>query len=389
VLTLASLLKEDMDITGFLKTLSGFVGEDPWVVQVFVVVFLTLVVNYLQKRMLNKLQVQIEKTRTLWDDAVFNAVKKPLTMLIWIVGLAFAIDIIPHEAGAEIFDAIDPIRDSGIIATLAWFLAGLITQAKTNIITQREASDEPYDRTTMDAIAKLLRVSVMITATLVVLQTLGFSVSGVLAFGGIGGIAVGFAAKDLLANFFGGLMIFLDRPFAVGDWIRSPDRDIEGTVEHIGWRLTRIRTFQLRPLFIPNSAFATIALENPSRMPNRRIYETIGIRYDDASKMTEIVRDVEKMLREHPEINADRTLMVSFNAFAPSSLDFFIYTFTKTRKWVHYHTVKQDVLLRILKIIESHGAEVAFPTSTVHVPNGLPWQEPEEKEDKEPKRLAP
>jgi MscS family membrane protein len=373
-----------MDINEVLKTLSGYVGKDPWIMHVFVVVFLTLLVNYLLKRMLNKLHVKIEKTATLWDDAVFNALKKPLNMLIWIIGIAFAIDIIRQEAGAAIFDAIDPIRDSGIIATLAWFLAGLITQAKTNIIAQREASDEPYDRTIMDAIAKLLRMSIMITATLVVLQTLGFSVSGVVAFGGIGGIAVGFAAKDLLANFFGGLMIYLDRPFAVGDWIRSPDRNIEGTVEHIGWRLTRIRTFQLRPLFIPNSTFATIAVENPSRMPNRRIYETIGIRYDDASKMTEIVRDVEKMLREHPEINADRTLMVSFNTFAPSSLDFFIYTFTKTKEWVYYHIVKQDVLLRILKIIESHGAQIAFPTSTVHVPDGLPmWQEPEKEKEKE------
>jgi len=266
---------------------------------------------------------------------------------------------------------------------------GFITQAETNIIAQREARSEPYDRTTMDAIAKLLRVSIIITATLVVLQTLGFSVSGVLAFGGIGGIAVGFAAKDLLANFFGGLMIYLDRPFAVGDWIRSPDRDIEGTVEHIGWRLTRICTFQLRPLYIPNSTFANIAVENPSRMSNRRIYETIGIRYDDASKMADIVRDVEKMLREHPEINTNQTLMVSFNTFAPSSLDFFIYTFTKTKAWVHYHNVKQDVLLRILKIIESHGAKVALPTSTVHVPNALLMrQETEEKEDKVPKRLA-
>ncbi len=389
MLTLASLLNEDMDmdITGVLKTLSGFVGKDSWVVQVFVVVFMTLVLNYLQRRMLNKLQVQVEKTSTYWDDVVINALKKPLTMLVWIVGIAFAMNIIRREAGAAIFDAIDPVRDSGIIATLAWFLVGLITQAKTNIIAQREARGEPYDLTTMDAIAKLLRVSVMITAALVVLQTLGFSVSGVLAFGGIGGIAVGFAAKDLLANFFGGLMIYLDRPFAVGDWIRSPDRDIEGTVEHIGWRLTRIRTFQLRPLFIPNSTFATIAVENPSRMSNRRIYETIGIRYDDASKMADIVRDVEKMLREHSEINANQTLMVSFNTFAPSSLDFFIYTFTKTKEWVYYHNVKQDVLLRILKIIESHGAQVAFPTSTVHIPHGLlMWPETEEKEDKVPKR---
>ena len=214
---------------------------------------------------------------------------------------------------------------------------------------------------------KLLRLSVMITAALVGLQTLGFSVSGVLAFGGVGGLAVGFAAKDLLANFFGGLMIYLDRPFAVGEWIRSPDREIEGTVEQIGWRLTKIRTFDARPLFIPNAAFTSIAVENPSRMTNRRIYETIGIRYDDARLMAVIVADVKQMLKEHPDIDTRRTLIVNFNAFAPSSMDFFVYTFTKTTNWIRFHEIKQDVLLKIIEIIESHGAECAFPTSTVHL----------------------
>ena len=174
-------------------------------------------------------------------------------------------------------------------------------------------------------------------------------------------------AKDLLANFFGGLTIYLDRPFKVGDWIRSPDREIEGTVENIGWRLTRIRTFDKRPLYIPNAIFTTIALENPSRMKNRRIYETIGIRYEDASKMPAIIHKVKEMLLNHPEIDPNQTLIVNFNSFAPSSLDFFVYTFTKTTKWVYFHEVKQNVLLQILKIIDDEGAEVAFPTSSIHL----------------------
>ena len=183
----------------------------------------------------------------------------------------------------------------------------------------------------------------------------------------MGGIAVGFAAQDLLSNFFGGLFIYTDRPFSVGDWIRSPDRNIEGTVEKIGWRVTRIRTFDQRPLYVPNSIFSHIALENPSRMTNRRIKETIGIRYEDAAKMGEIIELVKKMLLEHPEIDTSKTLIVNFNIFAASSLDFFIYTFTKTTNWVNYHQIKQDVLLKILDIIEGEGAECAFPTSTVHV----------------------
>lgn len=355
----------------FSAVFHDFSWAKSWVFQVFVVVLLTLMVNMIQRRVLNRIQARFEQTVARWDEAVIGALQKPLTVFILIAGLGFAIDIIRQETRVAIFEAIDPFRVVGIIATFAWFLVGLITQAEASIIAQREAAGEPYDRTTLDAIAKLLRVSVAITAILVALQTLGFSVSGVLAFGGIGGIAVGFAAKDLLANFFGGLMIYLDRPFAVGEWIRSPDRDIEGTVEQIGWRLTRIRTFDMRPLYVPNAAFTNIAVENPSRMFNRRIYETIGVRYEDADKMAGIVHEVERMLREYSEIDATRTLMVYFNSFAPSSLDFFVYTFTKTTNWSHYHKVKQEVLLRIIEIIEAHGAQIAFPTSTVQVPGGL------------------
>ncbi|MDA0979464.1 MAG: mechanosensitive ion channel family protein, partial [Proteobacteria bacterium] len=173
--------------------------------------------------------------------------------------------------------------------------------------------------------------------------------------------------KDLLANFFGGLMVYLDRPFAVGDWIRSPDRDIEGTVESIGWRLTVIRTFDQRPLYVPNATFASIALENPSRMRNRRIYETIGVRYDDAAKVKVIVDDVRAMLADHPDIDPGRTLIVNFNTFAASSLEFFVYAFTKTTNWVEFHHVKEKILLEIIRIVEGHGAEFAFPTRTLHM----------------------
>ena len=202
-----------------------------------------------------------------------------------------------------------------------------------------------------------------------ILQTLGLSISGVLAFGGVGGIAIGFAAKDLLSNFFGGLFIYLDRPFDVGDWVRSPDREIEGTVEQIGWRVTRIRTFDKRPLYIPNSVFSQISVENPSRMSNRRIKETIGIRYDDISIMIIIINQVKEMLKAHPDIDTEKTLIVNFDCFAPSSLDFFIYTFTKTTDWIQFHEVKQNVLLKIIHIIEKNGAEIAFPTSTLHFSN--------------------
>ncbi len=359
-----------------------------WLVQSVVIVFLTLALHFILQQILNRLHHKVLDSYAYWDDAVVKALRKPLAALVLLLGLSFALDIVRQYVALALFTAVGPLRTAGVVILFAWFLMCLIREGEEAIIEKGRAEGEVYDRTTLDAVAKLLRLSVTLVATLVLLQTLGVSIAGVLAFGGIGGLAVGFAAKDLLANFFGGLMIYLDQPFAVGDWIRSPDREIEGDVEQIGWRQTRIRTFDKRPLYVPNAVFTTIAVENPSRMLNRRIYETIGIRYDDANKMGSIVHAVEQMLRSHPEIDTSRTLMVNFNTFAPASLDFFVYTFTKTTIWAHYHTVKQDVLLQILGIIESHGAQVAFPTSTIHIPEGLSVQSAGNVEGEPPSNRA-
>ncbi len=236
----------------------------------------------------------------------------------------------------------------------------LITNVEDYVLEQKTR-----DETTVQAIAKVARLFFIVIGVLTVMQAFGLSLSGLLTFGGVGGLIVGLAAKDLLSNFFGGLMIYFDRPFKVGDWIRSPDRKIEGTVERIGWRMTSIRTFDKRPLYVPNSVFSNIVVENPSRMLNRRIFETIGLRYDDAEKVPVIIDAVREMLQNHKDIDTRQTLIVNFDSFGASSLNFFIYTFTKTVNWVRYHEVKQDVLLQVMAIIKEHEADIAFPTQTL------------------------
>lgn len=341
-----------------------FVGENIWIAKLFVIIFLTLLVDAIVKIVLRRLEKRLRNTKTIWDDALVFSVRAPASVIVWIIGLSFAGAVLDFKATAT-------VRSIGIIIVVAWALVRFIRQIEERVIRSGEIREDRIDRTTAYAIAQLVRVSVIITSFLVGLQTLGFNISAVLAFGGIGGIAVGFAAKDMLSNFFGGLMIFLDRPFAVGDWIRSSDREIEGTVERIGWRLTIIRTFDKRPLYVPNSVFASIGVENPSRMSHRRIYETVGVRYDDVNRLPGILSDVKNMLQSHPDIATDQTMMVNFNKFAASSLDFFVYTFTRTTNWVEYHRVKEDVLLKISDIIEQHGAEIAFPTSTLHIADPL------------------
>lgn len=339
-------------------------------IELFIIVFITAVVSYVASKVFVHIERQFAKTKNLWDDTLLHAARAPVNFAIWLLGLSWAAYTAQLQSGAEIFGAVATFQRVGVIFCLGWFVVRFISGGELIVICP-EKMKEPMDETTVSAMGKLLRASVIITSVLVVLQTLGYSIGGVLAFGGIGGIAVGFAAKDLLANFFGGLMIYLDRPFKVGDWVRSPDQDIEGTVVKIGWRLTTIRTFDKRPLYVPNAVFTSISVQNPSRMTHRRIYETIGLRYDDVGKLSIIIQNVKEMLRAHNEIDSTQTLIVNFNSYGSSSLDFFVYTFTKTTDWVKYHEVKQDVLLKILEIIDQEGADIAFPTSTVLVPEGV------------------
>lgn len=338
------------------------------VLQAFLIVLATLLVRYGAQGVIARLAKRLERTRTIYDDALVEAARGPLGLLIWSLGVLWAVQALGAGTDYALLEYVPSARQLAVLASAAWFAVRFIRFVELHI-TDEAYGTRHIDLTTATAIGKILRAAVIITAALTSLQIMGMSISGVLAFGGVGGIAIGFAARDLLANFFGALMIFLDRPFSVGDWIRSPDRDIEGTVEQIGWRLTLIRTFDQRPLYVPNSVFTTIAVENPSRMLNRRIYETIGVRYADLDALPVIVADVREMLEHHPDIDASKTLMVHFDTFGDSALQFFVYTFTRTIVWTEFHAVKQDVLLKIAEIVAKHGAEIAFPTRTVVLEN--------------------
>lgn len=346
------------------------IQELGWGWQIFVIVLLTFLFRTIALRVLKTLGKQFQRTANLWDDAFFNAAKPAISWFILIMGLCFAADAANNNIASEILSErnIDLVRQLTVILLAMFFASRFVSQVETAKLEELKSSPPDsgkMDATTVTALAKLLRLSIVVSATLIALPTLGIEITALLAAGGVGGLAIGFAAQDLLSNFFGGLMIYLDRPFAIGDWIRSPDREIEGTVEHIGWRLTIVRTFDKRPLYVPNSVFTKLALENPSRMTNRRIYENIGIRYADADKLEDIIRDVKGMLRKHKEIDRSQTLIVNFNKYAASSLDFFVYTFTYTTNWVQFHEIKQDVLLKIIEIVHSHDADFAFPTTTV------------------------
>ncbi len=339
----------------------------PEIVRLLLVLFATLVAHFLARRALQHAEKVAARTENVWDDSLVDAARRPLPVLIWLTGISFALHLVHRQTGEQLLEYLEPARNIGVVICTAWFLFKLIRELANNVVAAGGRTGNEVDRSTVDALSKISRIAVVVVTVLAVMQTLGFSISGLLAFGGMGGIAVGFAAKDLLANFFGGLMIHLDRPFNVGEMVRSPSIQIEGRVEHIGWRQTRIRTTNMTLIYVPNALFTANVVENPSRMSHRRIRETIGLRYDDLAKVSTIVEDVKTMLQNHPDVDNTQETVVAFDQFADSSLNLVLQVFCKTTKLAPFHAVKQEILLRVSDIIAQHGAEIAFPTRTLYL----------------------
>jgi MscS family membrane protein len=336
-----------------------------------------IVVSVVEAVVYSLVYKHLSRTKKMWDDIFFTALHVPLQFLIWVGGLILVVsaaeNFFPKDAGLPA--GLDVALKVVTIIAVVWFLVRYVRlfETKLMIMPLEEGSGKKrkLDKATTLMLGKMLRILVALVATLFILQLVGVNITALVAFGGAGALVIGYAGKDMLANFFGGLMIFTDRQFTVGDWISSPDKNIEGTVDFIGWRITRLITFDKRPMYVPNATFSTITVVNPSRMTNRRIKTVVGIRYDDIGEMRGIVNDITEMLKAHPGIDTNQTLFVKFFEFGDSSLNIQIYTFTKTTAWVEYLEVQEDVFLNISDIVAKHGAEIAFPTRTLEMPKGI------------------
>lgn len=322
---------------------------------------IALVAHVILGFILNQVVKHTGKTKNQLDDHLIKAVSAPLKVLIWFGWIYFSISAFKTEI--NLVNTLIEYIDILPIFIITWGVVRVISGVESYLVE----ADNHVDNDSVRLFTRLIKILVIVAILLGVAQHLGFSISSLLTFGGVGGIVMGFAAKDMLSNIFGGLMIQMDKPFSTGDWIRSTE--FEGTVEKIGWRMTRIRTFSKNPVYIPNSIFASIPIETPSRMTNRRIKEVVGIRYDDIKQMPIIVNEIEKMLKAHKDIDQTEALRVYFNYFNASSIDFNIYAFTNTTGKSEYQLIKQEILLKVAEIIESNQAEIAFPTQTLYIQN--------------------
>ena len=313
-----------------------------------------------------------EKSDNKLDNIAVASVRAPVAWMVVLLAAYLIIADVAFFLFGYSIPAVLSVLSYAVFFVLIWCVLRFIKQAETKIVVEGERilpkflhSKVKLDRHSMRIIIFSLRFSVIGIGVFVLLSLLGVSLAGLLAFGGLGGIVLGFALRDPLSNFFAGALLFWEKPFVIGDWIRCPEAGVEGVVHSITWRTTLIKTFDRRPIFVPNSLLVNNYVENPQRMTNRRIYETFGVRYEDIDRLPALLKDVRAMLKEHKGIDDTQTLVVAFDEYAEYSLNVFLCAITYATTWEEFQTTKEDILLKVAVVVKKHGADFAYPTTNV------------------------
>lgn len=305
------------------------------------------------------------KTKTDLDTAIVKALEKPLKMLIILIGIYSAFITLEFSDQYNLMALL--IFRSFMIIIITWAFvrfSDIISRLLLKTVNSRNIQVEGIF---VPFISKGIKAVIMALALSIVAGEWGFDVNGFITGLGIGGLAFALAAQDTLSNIIAGLVLTMDKPFDIGDWICTPN--LEGTVEEISFRSTKVRTFAHAIVHVPNSSLANQAITNWSRMGKRRIAFNLGLEYaTSTSQIKKCVEDLKGMLKEHLDIHKE-TIFVSFDNFNESSLDIFVYCFTITTNWGKFLEVKQDVNFKILEILETNGVAVAFPSRAIYLKN--------------------
>lgn len=300
-------------------------------------------------------------SRTPINDKILLAFEKPFKCLFVATGIYLALRYLPLSMAAD--DLILRLFRTMIIIVIVW---GLYALSDTGLLDEFKAKLN-IDEILLSFFSKIFRFIVISIGLLVIAEEWNYNVSGLIAGLGIGGLAFALAAKDVLANIFAGIVIIMEKPFSIGDWIVTPS--VEGTVEDITFRSTRVRAFTQSLITVPNSTLANEPITNYSRMGKRRISFHLGVTYDTPrNKLEKVVNDLKQMLINHPDIHPE-TVYVNFELFSDSSLDIFLYFFTNTTNWGEFLAIRQDVNFKIMEILEREEVSLAFPSRSLYFNN--------------------
>lgn len=352
-------------IEAFLQlVLDAIDGAYGWINETISLLVFVILFNFLAKWLLLKLHARFQKLQKHWQDGFVRALIKPLSCYVWFFAIVHLFDLIAYRTYSEMpIETLHLTLKIGAILSLSWFCLAWKSNVIQDLSTKSKNLTIVMEQSKIDVIDKVATIAILFSTVLVMMEATGSSMNTLIAFGGVGGLALAFASQEVISNFFGSIMVYATHPFAKGDWIQIPNQNIEGIVEEIGWYMTRIRSLDKRPIYVPNSTFSKVVVITPSRMTHRRIKETIGLRYSDMPVLKHVIDDIRIMLQQHPDVDPHNSIIVNFDAFGVYSLDILVQAHLLTIDSAGFAKVKDDILFKIADILQKHQAEMASPTS--------------------------
>lgn len=365
----------DMNIDHTVQTLlAPFYNKFPFLAQsvfgiplgnllaaLLVLVFFLLLRRFFTFIIMGSLQKLAQKTDTFYDDKIISALKAPVSFAFIIIGLHLFFLLIFFET-----PTIKNILNTLIVFDIFWAIIAIADALRGLVHATTAKFHSDLSREMGDFILKIVKILIGGVGLGAMLQVWGINVTALIASLGLGGLAFALAAKDTASNLFGSFALLADKSIRIGEWIKVGS--VEGVVEEIGMRTTKIRSFQKSLITVPNQIIANTPIENFSRRGVRRIKMRIGLTYStDSTQMHHILEEIKYMLHAHEYITKKETLLVNFESFGDSALTIFIYTFTSTANWAKYLDIREDVHFKIMRIVEDNNASFAFPSQSIYI----------------------
>lgn len=336
----------------------------------YLIAFLVVLVSLVARRVFDRVVARwlhkwAEKTSFRYDDILISSLVPPVNALVFSLGIFFAIFSFtlptdPYDFPRIIAQAYH-VTLSLIGVWAAYRLCDLVAEVTRGFLAGHD--EELADHFT-PLVRQAIRITVILIGGILIIQNLGYSVTSLVAGLGIGGLAIALAAQDTVANLFGTVVMFTDKPFKIGDWIRFGE--VDGFVEEFGFRSVKVRTWANTLLYIPNKMVTSEIIENCTSMRKRRVKMTVGVQYNSPPEtVSELVRRIEELLKNDEGVNQEY-MLVKFTDFGPSSLDIFIYYFTSSTAWAEHLEVRQRINLAIMGLVDELGLAFAFPSRTLY-----------------------
>jgi MscS family membrane protein len=321
-----------------------------WIIDWSIGLFLIAFAGLGLRRVLGLVEKRVFAGVNGWRKQIQEIIYKPAVVMLWAIGVGY----LAHPVD-RLFHLIVPLRSGVVVVSLAWLLLRWKRAIQLDVVERQRVRKKNVDADAVKILGRVLTIAIVVITTLVVLQIFGVDVLPLVAFGGVGAAAIGFAAKDVIANFFGGLMLYLTRPFVVGDQIELPDKNIEGYVEEIGWYFTSIRDKEKRPVYLPNAFFSTLLVVNLSRMTHRKLEERIRLHVDHMGKIDEIAMQIKEVIIAHPAIDRHQTLLVCVESLKELTFELYIEAYSVETKLEQFRPVQHTILKKIHEILASSG----------------------------------